>query len=311
MKFHRLNLVRIFVGVYRSQGMTQASKELGISQPAISQHIKSFEAELGFTLFQRGGKQLIPTSKAHELFKLCERGINDVETGIEQLTEKNPALKGTINIGTPPEFCEAVLTSKIQAILKDSPLLSLRLREGSAIQLLHWLDEGLLDFAFSDSHLNEKNFHSTPVYQELVVLCISNSLLEQFPNVVNRKAYYEALPYIDYGDSCSFLRSWFAHHIGTRDLKLQIRASAMSCQLVAELIQSGVGAGVLPSEQVQRLMINGAKLFQFEGKRKPLVNQINLVYPKDRIQSASVKQLILTFENMFSLTPTQVFKAVG
>ncbi len=45
--------LRVFAAVARTGGFTAASRELGISQPAVSQHIAELEKELGRTLLTR------------------------------------------------------------------------------------------------------------------------------------------------------------------------------------------------------------------------------------------------------------------
>ena len=48
-----LNQLRIFESVYRTQSMTQAAVELGLTQSGVSQHIRALEDVLGLSLFDR------------------------------------------------------------------------------------------------------------------------------------------------------------------------------------------------------------------------------------------------------------------
>ena len=50
MKDHRISL---FLAVIRAGGFSKAARELGVTQPAVSQNISALEKELGVTLFER------------------------------------------------------------------------------------------------------------------------------------------------------------------------------------------------------------------------------------------------------------------
>jgi LysR family transcriptional regulator, glycine cleavage system transcriptional activator len=56
-----LNALRAFEVAARSENFTRAAEELGVSQVAVSQQVKSLEAALGVKLFARDGKRLVIT----------------------------------------------------------------------------------------------------------------------------------------------------------------------------------------------------------------------------------------------------------
>ena len=74
---------------------------------------------------------------------------------------------------------------------------------------------------------------------------------------------------------------WFDHHLGSRRLKLNVRATVMDVQGMARLITCGTGAGVLPSHLVTKLEGEGHKLHVFKGCGKPLKNTISIAYLRD------------------------------
>ena len=64
-----LNLypLKVFVEVVRARSLTRAAAELGISQPAVSAHIKALEEKFGERLLQRGVKETGPTALGQEV----------------------------------------------------------------------------------------------------------------------------------------------------------------------------------------------------------------------------------------------------
>lgn len=62
-----------FFMVMRHGSITEASRVLSVSQPAVSRLIADLEASIGFALLLRTGGRSVPTPEAHELFQEVER----------------------------------------------------------------------------------------------------------------------------------------------------------------------------------------------------------------------------------------------
>jgi DNA-binding transcriptional LysR family regulator len=62
-----LNLLQVFDAVYDAGGITAAAERLGLTQPAISNALKRLREHLGDPLFERVGKNFVPTPEAHRL----------------------------------------------------------------------------------------------------------------------------------------------------------------------------------------------------------------------------------------------------
>ena len=69
-----LNLYYIFHTVAKLGSITKASEELFVSQPAITQSIKTLESLIGATLFIRTKKGVILTEEAKVLYNYIDEG---------------------------------------------------------------------------------------------------------------------------------------------------------------------------------------------------------------------------------------------
>ena len=56
-----------FLTVYRLGSQTKAAVALHLTQPAVFQHLKSLEAQIGKPLFKREGKYIRATLVGHQL----------------------------------------------------------------------------------------------------------------------------------------------------------------------------------------------------------------------------------------------------
>lgn len=59
--------------VYERGSFVAAAKELNITQPAVSQHVKALEEQLGVTIFERGKRKLILTKQGNEVIKCAKK----------------------------------------------------------------------------------------------------------------------------------------------------------------------------------------------------------------------------------------------
>ncbi len=98
-----LNLLRIFVQVAETSNITEASKALFISQPAVSKAIKNLEASLRIQLFIRDKhKGLLLTEAGREILVLA-RQMKAIENSIYQIAgRENRLLGGKIKVGSFP-----------------------------------------------------------------------------------------------------------------------------------------------------------------------------------------------------------------
>src|SRR5579859_3955794 len=62
-----LVFLRTFLAIHRSGSITKAAKALHLTQPAVSQHLKALEVQIGAKLFRRNPRGVVPTPAAEEL----------------------------------------------------------------------------------------------------------------------------------------------------------------------------------------------------------------------------------------------------
>ncbi len=96
LTFARLDAVRY---VAHSGSFAAAARAIGVSQPAVSQHIRDLEARYGVRLFLRDRGRLSPTPLCIELCDMAER-ISEERLEAERLLTRRTSLKdGEIVVG--------------------------------------------------------------------------------------------------------------------------------------------------------------------------------------------------------------------
>lgn len=94
-----LNQLRIFWTLAHSPSLTQAAKQLGVSQPSLSQQLAKLERSLGTRLFDRVNNQMVITDAGRFLLNKAEVMLaeaDEIETGLAAYREGR---RGRIVIG--------------------------------------------------------------------------------------------------------------------------------------------------------------------------------------------------------------------
>ena len=117
-------LYKVFYHVANTLSFSEASKQLFISQSAVSQSIKVLEKKLNQTLFIRSTKRVSLTPEGEILLKHIEPAINLIQKGENQLLEANTLNGGQLkNRGQRhhlPLFSGA-LSAEIPCIVPQCP----------------------------------------------------------------------------------------------------------------------------------------------------------------------------------------------
>ncbi len=95
--------LRAFEAVVRHSGFSSAAEELGVSQSAVSQHVRTLEEWLGRELLVRGARQSRPTRDGEQLALAITEGLGRISDVCSQLRDKTRTDK-TIVISCLPGF---------------------------------------------------------------------------------------------------------------------------------------------------------------------------------------------------------------
>jgi DNA-binding transcriptional LysR family regulator len=94
-----LNLLRVFHVSARLLNFTRASRELHLTQPGISKHIKALEEHYGVRLFDRLGKRMVLTQAGELLSKATQKMFDVLDESKARIDELRGLTGGKLNIG--------------------------------------------------------------------------------------------------------------------------------------------------------------------------------------------------------------------
>lgn len=238
-------LYKVFYHVATTLNFSEASKQLFISQSAVSQSIKTLERKLDQTLFIRSTKKVQLTPEGEILLRHIEPAMNLIQKGEAQLLDA-ASTGGQIRIGASDTICRYFLVPYLEKFHKMFPNVHIKVINQTSLHCTELLKNGLVDLIvvnYPNASLNNisasmkiKNFRDVFIagnnYEELKEKKISLSDLLAYPILMLDKN----------STTNEFLHRLFQQH----QLDLVPEIELTSNDLLIDLARIGLGIAFIP-----------------------------------------------------------------
>ena len=144
-----LRHLRYFVAVAEAENISRAALKLHVSQPALSRQIRDLEDELGFLLLERSAKSVRLTEAGRVFLAESRAVLQRVEDGVKAARVVATGVGGELHVGYAPTLTVRILPPTLRAFQAAMPTLRVKLHDLSTEEMLVWLREGKLQFAFT------------------------------------------------------------------------------------------------------------------------------------------------------------------
>jgi DNA-binding transcriptional LysR family regulator len=267
---------------------TQAAGELGLTQPAVSKHIRSLEDFYQVKLFSYSNRKLYLTKQGIYLKNVMNAMNHDSMRIREDIVNLNR--KNRIKIGATLSIGNYYLPDRLISFLKNNENIDISITIADTKELLNKLDSGELSFILCEGNFNKSDYD----YQ-----LIKNSHLVAFCG----KDY-------DYS-SIHGVKDLFSHRIllrekgsGTRDIIEHFLAEkgysiqsfdsyyeVNSTELILKMLVADMGISILYQDVGSRLVIEG-QLKEIPLSDLSLQHEFNAVWAKGSIHCGEYAEMV-------------------
>lgn len=186
----------VFITVAENLNFSKAARDLNISQPAVTKHIKELEERYKSNLFERKGNRVYLTragEKVYNAFKQIAQQYRELDFEIGQI---HHSISGEFKIGASSTISQYVIPKTIASFHKRYPKIKIYLLNGNSFEMEKLLLDNQVDLALVENHSSQsgigyKNF----LDDELIVVTGASSVyakretitkedLSQFPIVL-------------------------------------------------------------------------------------------------------------------------------
>ncbi len=282
-------LYKVFYHVAATLSFSEASKQLFISQSAVSQSIKVLEKKLNQTLFIRSTKKVQLTPEGEILLKHVEPAINLIQKGENQLLEANTLNGGQLRIGASDTICRYYLIPYLNRFHKAYPNVHIKVTNQTSIECAHLLENGQVDFIITNyPNSGLSNSQNVRVINELHDVFVANQ--EYFPLKGETVSLQKLQTYPILMLDRKSTTSEFLHHMFQREqLDLVPEIELSSNDLLIDLARIGLGIAFVPDFCIPE---NDKDLFIVKLTEKMPARQMIVAYNESLPVSQASKQFM-------------------
>ena len=239
-------LYRVFYHVATTLSFSEASKQLFISQSAVSQSIKVLEKKLDQPLFIRSTKKVQLTPEGEILLRHVEPAMNLIRKGESQLLEAHSLRGGQLRIGASDTICRYYLVPYLKRFHQEFPGVHIKVTNHTSIDCAKALENGEVDFIvvnFPNSALTG-DLENRTIY-EFHDVFIANP--DAFPLMDQKLTFAQLLKQPIMMLDRRSTTSEFLHHIFQKNqLDLVPEIELSSNDLLIDLARIGLGIAFVP-----------------------------------------------------------------
>ncbi|MBU8911878.1 MAG: LysR family transcriptional regulator [Desulfobacterales bacterium] len=283
-----LNKLRVFYHVYLLQSINMAAKNLHLTQPGVSQHIKKLELEIKTPLFVRCHKKIIPTRAADKLFDMVKPFMETLGSEIKNISKPMDHPYGLLRIGAPLEFGKTYFPAICQTFRKKYNQVTFKIRLEEPGQLLDMLNRGSLDFVVIDYFSAKDQFFGKPEQYKIDPLAEETFVLagskEYFENTMKKNISFETLISMDFitdEHEPFILKHWFWHYFKKSISNFNIIMAIESHQALLNCVRLGMGLAITADHLIWNEIETGKIIPIFPTKEK-VINEISFVQLKGK-----------------------------
>ena len=287
-------LYKVFYHVATTLSFSEASKQLFISQSAVSQSIKVLEKKLGISLFIRSTKRVQLTPEGETLLRHVEPAVNLIGRGEAQILEAGPMGGGQLRIGASDTICRYFLIPYLERFHKAFPGAHIKVVNQTSMKCAELLRNGQVDLIvvnYPNNHLGTaasvlriKQFHDVFIagspFRELKDRTVSFSELLHYPILMLDKN----------STTNEFLHQVFQQH----QLDLVPEIELTSNDLLIDLARIGLGIAFVPDYCITE---QSDDLFLLRTKEELPCRELAVAYNEQLPMSRASMEFLSYFQN--------------
>lgn len=284
-------LYRIFYVVAKNGNITKASKELNISQPAISKSIKNLEEQLGGQLFFRTKRGVILTDEGKEFYKYISQAIEYIYNAENKFSDLVNLETGCIKIGISTTLTKEFLLPYLEKFHYLYPKIDIQIVTSYTGDLMTKLKNGLIDILILN--LNNKNYGNDIEIIKCRKIQDCFVVGEKFKSLASQELSFNELnnyPLLLQAKGSS-TREFLDDVAKANNITLKPNIELASYSLVSEFVKIGFGIGYVTRDYVKSAIKN-KELFELNLKEKIPNRYIGIALSKNHIPSFSTRKII-------------------
>lgn len=169
-----LNQLHYFVTLAHLEHYTRAAELLSITQPSLSHAISMLEQELGTSLFEKRGRNVVLTKYGQVFLEYAEESLNVLDSGIKKTRSLTSEKSGIIDLAYIYTLGSVFVPQLIGSFMRQHEgwNVDFQFTVGKLADVIQGLKEEKFDIAFCSSKEKEPGIEFVPVSKEKLVVVV-------------------------------------------------------------------------------------------------------------------------------------------
>ena len=163
------------VAVEKYRHFGKAALQCHVTQPTLSMQIQKVEEEIGFPLFDRIKKPVVPTAKGLKFIAQAKVLIHEHNKLMDISKNQSEETSGELRLGVIPTIAPYLLPLFIEGFSKEYPHIHLIIDELKTEAIVQLLREDALDAGILATPLHETGLRERPLFLEPFYLYVAKN----------------------------------------------------------------------------------------------------------------------------------------
>ena len=167
-----LTQLKALIKIAEHKSFTIAAKELYLTQPAVSTQIRLLEKEFGVELFDRCGREIIPTASGELLLNFAKQILDLYDQSKIELDRLNNLVRGTLLLGASTGPGEHILPKILGKFKNEHPNVDIVLRIAQTEEIIRQVMERVVEVGIVGATIKEKALVFEPfIKDDIIIIC--------------------------------------------------------------------------------------------------------------------------------------------
>lgn len=273
-----------FLKVAELGSVTRAAEALYLTQPAVTQQIRSLENELGVRLFDRTGRGVRLTLAGEALREHAHRSLAVLDECRQVIADLDAGVAGKLLIGAGVTTSVFHLPDWLRAFRETHPAVDVVVRTGRSREVTQFVLDREIDLGLVTSPVQHPDLCVTGLHDEEILLVtpsdhpIAGHSIE--PDELS------AVPLILFPQGTGF-RSYLDRTLSDAGVSARVKMETDSVEAIKRFVEAGLGVSFLPAPAVESELASGLLAQARVAGMPTLTRRTSVIRRTDRYLSAA------------------------
>ena len=282
------------LAIYECGSFLAAAKKLSITQPAVSQHIKTLENELEIRIFERSNGKVIVTKQGEKVLR-CAKRMVALENALTEDLKKGEKMIDNLTIGITHSSESNAIVEALAKYCAGNSGVSIKIITDSIKNLYNKLKDYEIDIAIVEGRITDDKVRYLMLDTDYLVLAVSPNHPFAKRSMVTLSELQRERMILRLPNSAT--RNLFVAHLESSNMSLgdfNVILEVDNVATIKDLIRRDFGVSILPKSVCLDELKKG-KMSVIPVENLSMMREINIAYQTDFTQTEILQGIISSY----------------